>query len=289
MAPRGRAQRSRAAVRSLVGALMVVGLISGLPVVAHATPLAMPTCHGLVATIVGTPGHDVIHGTSQDDVIVGLSGGDAIYGEGGADTICGSDGADAIRGGSGKDWLEGGLGRDSIAGGPDDDVLLGQGGPNTLMGGPGTDVCNVGDSGTTQSCEPAPAADLSITKSDGVTSISNGTDTTYTIRVTNNGPNSVTGAILKDPTSPGEAKVTVACSAAPANQCTSPPPNLQLEGAGALLPTLTSGQFFEITIITSVVTTAASVSNTATVATPAGITDPIPGNNSATDTDTVTP
>ena len=134
-----------------------------------------------------------------------------------------------------------------------------------------------------------PAADLSITKSDGVTSISNGSDTTYTIRVTNNGPNSVTGAILKDPVSPGEAKVSVACSAAPGNQCTSAPPNLQLEGAGALLPTLNSGQFFEITIITSVVTTAASVSNTATVATPAGITDPIPGNNSATDTDTVTP
>ena len=34
---------------------------------------------------------------------------------------------------------------------------------------------------------------------------------------------------------------------------------------------------------------AGTLSNTATVATPAGVTDPTPGNNSATDTDTLTP
>ena len=32
-----------------------------------------------------------------------------------------------------------------------------------------------------------------------------------------------------------------------------------------------------------------SLANTATVALPAGLTDPVPGNNSATDTDTLTP
>ena len=48
-----------------------------------------------------------------------------------------------------------------------------------------------------------PSADLAITKTDGVSSIVSGAATTYTIRVTNNGPSSVTGAVLKDPAATG--------------------------------------------------------------------------------------
>jgi hypothetical protein len=41
-------------------------------------------CHGQVATIDGTPGDDILHGTDFDsgDVIAGLGGNDAIYGYG---------------------------------------------------------------------------------------------------------------------------------------------------------------------------------------------------------------
>jgi uncharacterized repeat protein (TIGR01451 family) len=131
------------------------------------------------------------------------------------------------------------------------------------------------------------SADLSITKTDGVSSVNAGGSTTYTIRVTNNGPSSVTGATLTDAAATGLSKGTIACSATP-GQCTSAPSKTQLE-SGFALPTLANGQFYEITVQAGVTATSGSVTNTATVAAPSGTTDPTPGNNSATDTDTVNP
>src|SRR5204863_299163 len=101
------------------------------------------------------------------------------------------------------------------------------------------------------------------------------------------GPSSVTGAVLTDAAATGLAKTGVSCSAAVGNQCSSAPTIAQLQ-AGFALPALTSGQFFEITVGASVSATTGSVSNTATIAAPSGTTDPTAGNNSATDTDTVT-
>ena len=43
-----------------------------------------------------------------------------------------------------------------------------------------------------------PQADLQITKSDGVTSVTPGTLVTYTITITNAGPNAITGAAFTD-------------------------------------------------------------------------------------------
>src|SRR5438067_2017854 len=43
-----------------------------------------------------------------------------------------------------------------------------------------------------------PQADLSILKTDGVGSVVTGTNDTYTITVTNNGPSTVTGATVSD-------------------------------------------------------------------------------------------
>ena len=65
------------------------------------------------------------------------------------------------------------------------------------------------------------------------------------------------------------------------------PTVVQLEGGSFALPLLASGGTYQITVTANVTAASGSVSNTATVATPAGITDPTPGNNSATDTDTV--
>ncbi|MFC3832162.1 MULTISPECIES: beta strand repeat-containing protein [Deinococcus] len=134
-----------------------------------------------------------------------------------------------------------------------------------------------------------PVADLAITKTDGVTSVNAGGTTTYTIRVTNNGPGSVTGATLTDAAVTGLNVTTVACSATP-GQCTAgtTPTVAQLQ-AGYPLPTLTSGQFYELTVTGTVTATSGSVANTATIATPSGTTDLTSGNNTATDTDTVTP
>ncbi|MBS0214809.1 MAG: hypothetical protein JSR50_03535 [Proteobacteria bacterium] len=96
-------------------------------------------------------------------------------------------------------------------------------------------------------------ADLSITKTNGVTSFVSGSTTTYTIRVTNNtGADTATGAVLSDPAVTGLTKTAIACSATP-GQCTggTTPSITQLQ-AGYALPALAAGQFYEITVTCTV-------------------------------------
>ena len=131
-------------------------------------------------------------------------------------------------------------------------------------------------------------ADLAIAKSNGTSGVTAGGSTTYTITVTNNGPAGVTGAVLADPAVAGLAKTAVACSATP-GQCASPPSVAQLEGGAFALPALASGATYRITVTADVTATGGTVANTATIAAPAGTTDPDAANNTATDTDTVAP
>ena len=133
---------------------------------------------------------------------------------------------------------------------------------------------------------PLPSANLQISKTDGVVSVIAGGTTTYTVRVTNNGPSSVTGAILSDPIAAGLNKTGVACSATP-GQCVTAPSVAQLQAGTFALPALVSGQFYEITVTANVTALSGSVTNTATVSTPVGTNDPTPGNDTASDTDTV--
>ncbi|GHF52103.1 putative repeat protein (TIGR01451 family) [Deinococcus metalli] len=144
-------------------------------------------------------------------------------------------------------------------------------------------------SSTAEDVTVTPAADLAVTKTDGVTSVNAGGSTTYTVRVTNTGPSSVSGAVLTDPAATGLSKTAVACSGTPGQCTTGTTPSIAQLQAGYALPTLASGQFYELTVTASVTATSGSVANTATVAAPSGTTDPSTGNNSATDTDTVTP
>ena len=72
------------------------------------------TCDGLQATIVGTPGDDVLNGTPGPDVIVGLQGDDTIHGMGGDDTVCAGQGDDMILGGAGFDVIFAAQGNDLI-------------------------------------------------------------------------------------------------------------------------------------------------------------------------------
>jgi len=128
---------------------------------------------------------------------------------------------------------------------------------------------------------------LGISNSNGTTSVAAGGTTSYTVRVTNNGPSSVTGATLADAAATGLSKTGVTCSAAP-GQCVSAPSVVQLESGTFALPALTSGQFYEISVAANVTAlSGANVSNVATTAVPAGTSDTTPGNNTATDTDTL--
>jgi predicted extracellular nuclease len=92
-------------------------------------------CQGLLPTITGTNGDDVLRGTASVDVIMGLGGDDVLTGGNGNDVICGGAGNDALSGDNGDDVLSGGSGNDTLNGANGDDVLI---------GGPGTDVLTQG-------------------------------------------------------------------------------------------------------------------------------------------------
>jgi uncharacterized repeat protein (TIGR01451 family) len=128
------------------------------------------------------------------------------------------------------------------------------------------------------------SADLSITKSDGVTTATPGGSVTYTITAANAGPSNATGSAVAD-TFPASLTCTWTCSGLGGGTCTA-------AGAGnindsANLPSGGNVTYTASCTISSVAT--GTLSNTATVTAPGSVTDAIPGNNSTTDTDTLTP
>jgi uncharacterized repeat protein (TIGR01451 family) len=99
-----------------------------------------PTCRGLPATIVGTPGDNVLFGTTGRDVIVALGGDDRIFAGGGRDVVCAGPGFDLVRGGPKGDFISGGLNADRLLGGRGLDTMRGNAGLDRLRGGPGADT-----------------------------------------------------------------------------------------------------------------------------------------------------
>ncbi len=96
------------------------------------SPWPAVSCEGMRATLVGTPGGDVIVGTDGAEVIAGRDGDDVIHAGGGNDVVCG---------GSGNDRLDGGAGRDIVLGGPGNDLLHGDV-RDVLLGDTGHDRCS---------------------------------------------------------------------------------------------------------------------------------------------------
>jgi Ca2+-binding RTX toxin-like protein len=95
-----------------------IGPATAPPTGPAATP---PTCKGIPATVVGTPGNDVRSGTPARDVLVGLAGNDRLSGLAGNDLICGGSGRDTLKGGEGNDKLYGQKSDDTLKGGPGKD------------------------------------------------------------------------------------------------------------------------------------------------------------------------
>ena len=129
-----------AASAALVASTALV-LLSGI---ASVSAKASPTCRGLVVTIVGTTGDDIVYGTSGDDVISVLAGDDVVRASGGNDVVCGGPGNDELYGGPGDDIIAGGGGADSIFGGTGSDELRGRGGNDNVRGGRGNDLLHGG-------------------------------------------------------------------------------------------------------------------------------------------------
>ncbi len=139
-----------------------------------------------------------------------------------------------------------------------------------------------GSSGTTaHTVTVLPQADLAITKTDGVTTVTAGGSVTYTITASNAGPDAVTGATVAD-TFPAALTCTWTCVGAGGGTCPA-------SGSGTInnavnLPTGASVTYTASCSVSSSAT--GTLSNTATVS--SAVSDPTPGNNSATDTDSIT-
>jgi uncharacterized repeat protein (TIGR01451 family) len=139
-----------------------------------------------------------------------------------------------------------------------------------------------GNNSATDSDTLGASADLSITKTDGVTTATPGGSVTYTITASNAGPSNATGATVAD-TFPASLTCTWTCAGAGGGTCTA-------SGSGNINGTVNLPSGGSVTYTASCTISAAAtgtLSNTATVTAPAGVTDPTPGNNSATDTDTL--
>jgi uncharacterized repeat protein (TIGR01451 family) len=131
-----------------------------------------------------------------------------------------------------------------------------------------------------------PTADLSIVKDDGSATAIPGTPNTYTIVVTNVGPSAVSGATVTDNFPASLMGVTWTATASPGSSVSAG------SGTGNISTTVNLAPGGQVTFsATGMIdpTLTGSLSNTATVAAPAGVTDPVSSNNSSTDTDTLTP
>ena len=128
----------------------------------------------------------------------------------------------------------------------------------------------------TTTVTPAPTADLSVAKSDGGAPVQWGQPFTWTITVANAGPDPVTNASVTDVFPAGVTGVGWTCTASVGSSCPA-------GGTGdiAAAVSLLVGGTATFTATGTVVVGTASLTNTATIAPPAGVYDPSPANNSA--------
>ena len=138
---------------------------------------------------------------------------------------------------------------------------------------------NLANNAGSQSTIVLPAADLALTKADGVTSVTAGSSTTYTITLTNNGPSTVAaGVVVSDPIPAGTtgSEFEPDCSIVGSTfTCTTPAPLAPFASVS-----------YQLTLAVPPGYPAASLSNTASI-TSSPVAEVDPSNDSATDTDTV--
>jgi uncharacterized repeat protein (TIGR01451 family) len=128
-------------------------------------------------------------------------------------------------------------------------------------------------------------ADLAISKTNGVAASTPGTNTVYTIVASNAGPSNAPGSTVTDSFPAACVGVTWTCAGAGGGTCTA-------NGAGNIndVVNLPAGGSVSYSATCPIDPAAVGLlANTATITAAGGVTDPAPANNSATDTDTLTP
>ena len=157
---------------------------------------------------------------------------------------------------------------------------------NTATVAPPANIVDLvpGNNSATDNNPVGPTADLAITKASTPKPYVAGSPLSYTINVTNNGPTNVVGATVRDIVPADLSNVTWTSSIAGSASVTSGGTGTGNDIAAAVNLASGAGNSVTFTVTgTVLLTTAAPIVNTATVQPPTGITDPIPGNNSATD------
>ncbi|MDP9464581.1 MAG: DUF11 domain-containing protein, partial [Actinomycetota bacterium] len=156
----------------------------------------------------------------------------------------------------------------------------------TVVAPAGFTDSNPANDSTTDVTDLAPLVDLAVTKTDGQATAIPGTSISYTISVTNAGPSAAAGSRVLDNLPAVLEDASWTCNAAPGSSCGA------ASGSGSIDQIVTVGAGSTITYIVSATVSASAVgvlANTATATPAAGVTDSDAGNNSAIDTDALTP
>ncbi len=138
-----------------------------------------------------------------------------------------------------------------------------------------------GNNSATDTDTFTPSADLQITKTDNATNYTTTSTRTYVIVVSNAGPSNVTGATVTDTFPAQVAGANWSCGATGGASCTA-------NGSGNINDTVdipVGGTLTYSATVSFLPSATGDLVNTATVTGPVGSADPVPGNNSATDTD----
>ncbi|MBW8522891.1 DUF11 domain-containing protein [Chryseobacterium chendengshani] len=138
-------------------------------------------------------------------------------------------------------------------------------------------------------CVTAPIAfgtDLSVTKTDGVTTYASGTVTTYTVTVSNSGPTGAQGATVSDPVPAGIPAANVSYTAAVSGGATTSVSGTQTGAINDVINIPIGGTVTYTVSVSIPFAYTGNLVNTATVTAPSNITDSNTANNTATDTDT---
>jgi uncharacterized repeat protein (TIGR01451 family) len=115
--------------------------------------------------------------------------------------------------------------------------------PGTYLNTGNLTTVNAGSApAATASFTVTPSADLRVAKTDGVTTVSSGQSTTYTITVSNLGPGSGSGTLLKDTPSAGLLCTSLSCTPTGGSACPAGVlDTATLQGAGYTIPILPAG------------------------------------------------
>jgi uncharacterized repeat protein (TIGR01451 family) len=132
--------------------------------------------------------------------------------------------------------------------------------------------------------QPAPSADLSVSKSSNPNPYVPGAPLTYTVVVSNAGPSDIVGALVQDSPPADVTGITWVCSGVNGGVCPA-------SGVGSLNEAITLPEGGIVTFVLTGTAPASPVQlqNTVTVALPQGATDPAPGNNSSIDSNPILP